>query len=77
MSDENLIKAWKDLDYRKHLSAPVNHPSGKSADELSEEEMIHLFGAEENKKIPRSTMVCGGIVSFVVTYLATELVCKN
>lgn len=48
MSNEALIKAWKNPEER----GGANHPSGRSFNELSFEEMIAVNGAAETQATP-------------------------
>ncbi|MFE6139959.1 mersacidin family lantibiotic [Bacillus cereus] len=48
MSKEQVIKAWKNSEARKGLGE-VEHPAGKSLNELSLEEMAEVQGAGDVK----------------------------
>ncbi|WP_080843929.1 mersacidin family lantibiotic [Cytobacillus gottheilii] len=48
MSNEALIKAWKNPEQRGN----ANHPSGRSFNELSIDEMIAVNGAAETQATP-------------------------
>lgn len=71
MSKQDIIKAWKNPEFRKHNS--LAHPSGESFHELSEEEMNTITGGSGDIQ-PQTTPGC---VSFISGLTFSILKCNK
>lgn len=70
MTNEQLIKAWKNPELRGKLHN-INHPSGSSFTELSEREMMEIQGSGDVQ--PETTPVCGFFVGLGAGVVITAL----
>lgn len=46
--NEQLVKAWKDPDYRQTAQLNVAHPSGEALMEISDEELMRINGGADD-----------------------------
>lgn len=45
---EQLVKAWKDPDYRETVQLNVAHPSGEALTEISDDELMRINGGADD-----------------------------
>ncbi|MFE7822047.1 plantaricin C family lantibiotic [Priestia megaterium] len=58
MSNETLVRAWKDPMYRTSVAGQVNHPAGDAFAELTEVEMNAVAGAGDVEAMASSGSIC-------------------
>jgi len=58
MTQEQIIKAWKNPELRNNFTGNLNHPSGTSLSELSIEEMQFIQGAGDVQPDAVTTPIC-------------------
>jgi mersacidin/lichenicidin family type 2 lantibiotic len=79
MDTKTIIRAWKDPEYRAHLSseqraALPENPSGKSVLELGEEALGEVVGGEVALTVTRDIFELGPVQIRLLTKQTTPLV---
>lgn len=74
MSNELLIKAWKNPELRSQYDFENEHPSGKSFEELSTQEMVAINGASDVQPDTVTTPVCAVSIAVSIEFCASAAV---
>ncbi len=59
MSNETLIRAWKDPKFRSTLQNDVKRPAGERLVDIGDEELRSVWGAAQIPAAPSEGYVCG------------------
>lgn len=74
MTNEQIIMAWKNPEFRKNSNIIIQHPSGSSLSELSDEEMQLIQGAGDVQPDAITTPVCAVAAAALI---ASSLPCAT
>lgn len=73
MSNQEIIKAWKNPELRANME--LSHPSGTAFTELSVEEMVDIQGAGDIQPMTTPTTISSSSCLVTIGYTFSKLTC--